>query len=146
MEIILKDGRKITIERTNSENLEGGKGSYIVYDENKKDIGILRYRYDKKAANLDFLAVSDKAYLGCGVGHKLLYEFEKDMAKTDAKRIIGVYSPMGAGAERTKKFYERHGYQFARDKKNGDLLVVKKVGARMSPAKYRIVTTHEIIR
>lgn len=146
MEIELKNGMKITIERVNKENLEGGKGSYIAYDDQKKDIGILRYRYDEKVANLDFLTVSDKRFLGCGVGHRMLCEFEKDMAETKAKRIIGVYSPMGVGAGRTKQFYELHGYQFARDKKTGDLLVVKKVGRNMRPAKHKIETTHEIIR
>ena len=145
MEIILKDGRKITIERTESKNLEGAKGAYVAYDEKKNDIGILRYHYDQKFVNLDFLTVSDKQFIGCGVGHEMLCEFEKDMTETNARRIVGVFSPMGTGANRARAFYERHGYQFSRDRKNGDVLVVKNVGRGLKPAKHKI-NSQNIIR
>lgn len=126
MEVKLKDGSTITIERENKTNLEGGSGTYKAFNEEQKLVGYLRYRYDEKVANLDNIAIQDERYFNRGVGHILLSNFEHDMKDTTTvKRIVGVYVPRGRNPSSVKRFYESHCYKFKRDEKTGDPLIVK---------------------
>ena len=134
MEIKLKNNKIITIERELRTNVEGGDGVYKAFDEKKKQIGFLRYKYDEKLAYIDNIAVSEN-FAGFGVGHFLISCFEQDIQQTKAKRIVGVYMPRGLTPSKVKEFYLKHGYEFDRDKKTGDLLVVKKVGRGTKPVK-----------
>lgn len=146
MDIKLKDERVITLEKQNKETLEGGNGVYNAYSPNHERVGFLRYKYDEKLATIDMIAITDDDYVSCGVGHALLCAFENDMKATKAKRIVGVYMPKGLHSSKVKEFYINHGYQFTRDKKTNDILIVKSIGRGLQKAKRPINTEHTVIR
>lgn len=145
MDIELNDKTKITIEKTETKMQDNAKGLYVAYSPDGKDIGCLRYKVENNIATINFLTISEKQFLGKGVGHSLLQTFEDDMKAEHIKRIQGVYCPIGAGSSRTKQFYEAHGYTFKRNAKTNDLLVVKVIEKRSHKKKIKSVEENQKI-
>ncbi len=114
-EFKVKDDKRVQLDLEKGE-FSDDKNCIRAYDsEDMHPVGYLNFRIKGDIAFIYSFKVDDAKFLRTGVGSVMLNCFEDYAYKKRAHYVDGRFYPDGEGAEYSKDFYEKHGYEIYRD-------------------------------
>ena len=95
------------------------------FDNKDNQSGFCNFKISDKSCWIYKICVTNKEYLGKGVGKKMLKMVEKIAKQHNCYNIEGKFYPEGEGAERALKFYKDNGYTI--DKEDYQQVIFKSI-------------------
>ena len=104
-------------ERKDNENSISTYYSIEATTWDGKVVGEIQYKVDESlhSVHLSYIGLKDTSYQGKGVGSMLLKYMEDIIKELEISYIEGTFCPIGELGDKSRDFYERHGYKIEFD-------------------------------